>query len=408
MSCKNKTITSEYVSWGHPDKLADQIADQILTDISKIDPNVRAGIEVMVKDNIVVLGGEITTTAKDINYELSVKKVFEDISYPSNHNLTSDKIKVINLIGKQSPEISSMVDKSNGILGAGDQGFMVGYASYGTDNLMPLGHYLARTICEYVCTLKIPDEFFGGDDIKFGPDVKTQVVITYDEDNHPTIDHILISSMHPRGAISILKNVVHDSILDNSCGISEYIFEEYIKNKDIKIDVNPYGEWTIGGPISDCGVTGRKIVVDAYGGYCNVGGGATSGKDLSKVDRSGAYMARYIAKNIVATGIADEAKVELAYVIGDSKPCALNIELDRNCHMVEIIKEWLEKHIDMSPSGIIERFMKNRSESFDYVKFAKHGSYGHEPSYDYPWEKLDFADELLDHINQYVEDKVLS
>lgn len=394
MSCKNKTITSEYVSYGHPDKLADQIADQILYDISLVDKNVRAGIEVMVKDNIVVLGGEISTTA-ELNYDACVRNVFNEVNYPSNHHLMPSDIKVINLIGKQSAEISAMVDKVDGEIGAGDQGFCVGYASNETDEYMPIGHYIAQRICLRVTHLT--NGKLGKNSLRFGPDVKTQVVVSYDENENATVDYILVSAMHPDGCLYELKDAVHKLIHKNAENfLGHDVFEKYIKGKSIKLDVNPYGEWTVGGPISDCGVTGRKIVVDQYGGYCNVGGGAFSGKDMSKVDRSGAYMARYIAKNIVASGLCDNAKVVLSYVIGQMQPCALDIELNRNCDLIPKIKEWLYNNVDMSPSGIIKRFTKNGRVNIVYPVLSRFGHYGY-VAYR-PWENIDFADELINYV----------
>lgn len=393
MPCKNRIITSEFVSYGHPDKLADQIADQILFDISLVDKDVRAGIEVMVKDNIVVLGGEISTVAL-IDYDACVRNVFNTVGYPPNHHLDVDDIKVINLIGKQSPEISAMVDKADGEIGAGDQGFCVGYASNETPSYLPLGHYIAQLICLRVCVLC--DSKWGADGYKqmvFGPDVKTQVVVSYDENGDASIDQILVSAMHPDGGLTELRNTVTDMIRMNRGGVIPIdIHNAYIKDKNVKIDVNPYGEWTVGGPISDCGSTGRKVVVDQFGGYCNVGGGAFSGKDMTKVDRSGAYMARFIAKNIVAAGICDEAKVTLSYIIGQSQPCALDIELSDNSELVPKIREWLYANVDMSPSGIINRFTDNRRVNLMYVLFSRFGHYGTE-SYR-PWERLDLVDGL--------------
>lgn len=394
MHIKNRIITSEYVSYGHPDKLADQIADQILFDISLVDNDVRAGIEVMVKDNVVVLGGEISTAAENINYDASVKHVFSDVGYPKDHRLSPEDIKVINLIGKQSPEISAMVDKADGEIGAGDQGFCVGYASNETSSYLPLGHYIAQLICQRVCVLcdrKWGDE--GYKQMVFGPDVKTQVVVSYDENGDASIDHILVSAMHPDGGLTKLRDKVTDMIRTNRAGlIPSDIHNAYIKDKNVKIDVNPYGEWTVGGPISDCGSTGRKVVVDQFGGYCNVGGGAFSGKDMTKVDRSGAYMARFIAKNIVGAGICDEAKVTLSYVIGQSQPCALDIELSDNAELVPKIREWLYSNVDMSPSGIINRFTENGRINLMYPLFSRFGHYGTETFR--PWEHLDLVDGL--------------
>lgn len=388
MNCKKKIVTSEYVAHGHPDKLADIISDSILQEIYSQDKNARTGIETMVKDNTVVLGGEVKTTAV-VDYENIVRNVFKNIVvYPHNHNLTPENIKIINLIGIQSPEISAMVDKEDGDIGAGDQGFCVGYASDETETYMPLGVYLAKKICQRTAEY-------------LGPDVKTQVVVSYDENGDASIEHILVSALHSNYDISVVRKWVKESIVRNSLlGISDEIWSKYIKDKEIPIQVNPYGEWKIGGPIADCGVTGRKIVVDQYGGYCNVGGGAFSGKDLSKVDRSAAYMARYIAKNIVASGVASNAKVELAYIIGQAKPCAFNIEIDRNCDMVDIIKNFFETNLDLTPKGIIDRFSKS---DIDFIFCAKNGAFGY-TEYDMktlrhvPWEYTDLTAKLNEHL----------
>ena len=380
--CK-KTITSEYVSYGHPDKIADQISDAILDAYLKKDKNCRTGIEVMVKDNVVVLGGEVNSTAT-INHEEIVRNVFKQMSFSAEHHLSPNEIKVINLIGKQSSEIHNGVDKENGVIGAGDQGFMVGYASNETDTFMPLGHYIAKKICVFVSQM-IP---------LYGPDTKTQVTIEYDEDNNATLKHILVSTMH-QDSIENCREYITKIVIENRMGINENIFNNYFKcNKDYVVDVNPCGEWRTGGPVSDCGVTGRKIVVDAYGGYCNVGGGAYSGKDSTKVDRSAAYMARYLAKNIVASGICNNAKVELAYMIGVPTPSAINIELDSNCQQQEKIITWIRGNIDLTPKGIIERFNGSYPR---YYNTAKNGHYGYDVNYNeeleklYPWEKTDIA-----------------
>lgn len=382
--CK-RTIASEYVSFGHPDKIADQISDAILDEFLKKDRNVRAGIEVMVKDNIVVLGGEINSTIS-VDYDSIVKSVYNRLNFPKNHHLSSDEIKVINLIGKQSTEIHNGVDKSETEIGAGDQGFCVGFASDETEIYMPLGYYIAKKICNYVAKME-----------ECGPDTKSQVIVDYnDETQEVRISSILVSTMHQNN-LNDLREQIKKVINENKMHVSETIYKKYIKDKNIKIDINPCGEWRIGGPVSDCGVTGRKIVVDQFGGYCNVGGGAFSGKDSTKVDRSAAYMARYIAKNIVASGIAHTAKVELSYMIGVSEPCGLNIELDTNCETVDKIKEWLYKNIDMTPYGIIKRF-----DGFypRYYNTAMMGHYGYIVDGDdmletlFPWEKLDISEKI--------------
>ena len=397
-----RTVISEYVGIGHPDKVADQISDALLDEFLRKDPNTRAGIEVMIKDNVVVLGGEVKSTAQ-IDYEQIVRKTIDDIVYPANHHLSGDDIKVINLIGKQSPEISRSVDQESGIIGAGDQGFCVGFASNETINLMPLGMYLAKNLCKCIdnCMLDL------------GPDIKSQVVVTYDEQGKAHVDSILVSTMH-QCSLEECRSAIYDYIMTNKTHISDDIFQKHIIEDRPEITINPAGEWHIGGSISDCGMTNRKIVVDQYGGYAPVGGGGLSGKDMSKVDRSGAYMCRYLAKNIVAAELADTAKVELAYIIGQPQPCAINIELNNfdknsdklsnsNPNLAEDLAQWIRENIDLSPKGIIERFdgLKPR-----YGLVASYGHFGvrdshlvwsgEENSY-FPWEETDIADSLTEH-----------
>lgn len=381
---KNKLVTSEFVSYGHPDKIADQIADAILDAYLAVDKNVRTGIEVMVKDNIVVLGGEINSTAT-INYDTVVRSVFKNLNFPLNHHLTPSEIKIINLIGKQSEEIHSGVDKVDEI-GAGDQGFMVGYATNETSVYMPLGHYIAKKICNYVTNCS-----------QLGPDTKSQVIIEYDNNNKAIgIHSILVSTMH-QCSLEVCRERVTNVIMNNLVGLDKDIYEKFIKDKNVKIDVNPCGSWKIGGPISDCGITGRKLVVDSYGGYCNIGGGNYSGKDFSKVDRSGAYMARYIAKNIVASGFSDTAKVTLSYMIGVAEPCSVEIEVNRNEDKVPLIKKWLAENIDLTPKGIIDR-LGGKYPQFYYI--SRDGHYGFDKSIPYinkvtrRWENLDLIEDL--------------
>ncbi len=392
----NRTVISEYVGIGHPDKVADQISDALLDEFLRKDPNTRAGIEVMIKDNIVVLGGEVKSEGQ-IDYERIVREAIDNIWYPDDHNLSGDDIKVINLIGKQSPEISRSVDQESGIIGAGDQGFCVGFASNETEDLMPLGVYLARKLCECNdnCMLDL------------GPDIKSQVVVTYKEKGMAHVDSILVSTMH-QCSLEECRSAIYDYIMTNKIHISDDIFLKHIIEDQPEITINPAGEWHIGGSISDCGMTNRKIVVDQYGGYAPVGGGGLSGKDMSKVDRSGAYMCRYLAKNIVAADLADTAKVELAYIIGQPQPCAINIELDNfdkdsekrsnsNPNLAEDLTQWIRENIDLSPKSIIERF-DGLEPRFHEVSLSGH--FGHpddriEESFRYfPWEETDIADSL--------------
>ena len=340
----NKLVVSEFVSCGHPDKIADQISDAILDAFLEKDINARTGIEVMVKDNIVVLGGEVNSCV-NVDYDKIVRQVYEKLDFPANHHLSPSEIKIINLIGKQSEEIHSGVDKDNEI-GAGDQGFCVGYASNETPTYMPLGHYLAKTICNYVAKQT---------DIGFGPDVKSQVIVEYDnKGNAIGIYNILVSSMHC-SPLNVLRNFVIDAIKHNNIGIDNTIYEKFIKDKDIKFDVNPCGPWMIGGPVSDCGVTG----------------------------------------NIVASGLCNKARVTLSYMIGVAQPCSLEIDMDKNKEKVPLIKKWIADNIDLTPKAFIDWFYTNRGGQFFIT--SRKGHYGfnteiNENDYvNYPWERLDFA-----------------
>lgn len=394
-----KIVTSEYVSYGHPDKVADQVSDALLDDYLTIDSNTRAGIETMIKDNIVIVGGEVKTEATNVNIEQTVRNVLDLVNYPDSHKLHGNDIKIINLIGEQSQEISKGVDRDDcDCIGAGDQGFVVGFASNETNEYMPLGVYIARQICKGVTLVD-----------GLGPDVKTQVCVEYGA-RVPKIKSIVVSTMHSDAFdIENVRRIIDNLIKTNRVGINnvmdDEVFFRYIKDKNIDYFINVNGRWVIGGPISDCGLTGRKIVVDQYGGYCNVGGGAFSGKDMSKVDRSGAYMCRYLAKNIVDAGLADEARVELSYVIGEPQPCAIKVEL-KNAHTTPIanldkqIEMYIKEHIDLTPKGIIERFFPCGMKPI-FFNTARNGHFGYNDNTTlYPWEKLDLSDKL----REYIED----
>ena len=390
-----RTVVCEYVGFGHPDAVADQVSDALLDEFLKQDPNTRAGIEVMVKDNIVVLGGEVKSQGK-IDYDSTVRNVFDCLPYPANHHLSADEIKVLNLIGKQSPEISRGVDKEDGTVAAGDQGFVVAMASNETEDYMPLGMHVAKKICQYVASQTA---------LGFGPDCKSQVITVYDENGHAYIDSILVSTMQ-QGDLDADRKTIETMIRHNRMGFSEYVLTKYFlcTAHKPKIIVNPNGEWRIGGSVSDCGMTGRKIVVNQFGGYCPVGGGNLGGKDLSKIDRSAAYMCRYLAKNIVAAGISNKAKVELSYMIGVPQPSSINIELNRNMEFSDGIIQWIKDHVDLSPSGIIKRFDGGLPRYYDT---ALNGHYGKtdeelkdaETAKLYPWEKTDLVGGLLHFLN---------
>lgn len=371
-------VVSEYVTSGHPDKIADIISDAILDEFLKKDPNTSAGIETMVKDNIVVIGGEINSTA-NIDYDKTIRDVYKELSFPENHNLSPEQIKIINLIGKQSPEIRSGVEE-NIEIGAGDQGFVVGFATNETPEYLGLGHYIAKKICNWITS--------SGKDMYFGPDGKAQVVVDYTGET-PKVVSILVSVMHKSHYIDLVRGTIKSLILNNDIGLSDNIHSKYI-NDDTCIIVNPCGEWHIGGPVSDCGVTGRKLVVDQYGGYSKIGGGAYSGKNMTKVDRSAAYMARYIAKNIVASNICDTCTVEISYMIGVPEPSSLYITMNRNKDKTDKVIEIVKENFELTPSGIMK--------SLDYAnprykQLAMNGHYGYIVKDDedtiVPWEKTD-------------------
>jgi S-adenosylmethionine synthetase len=371
----NKLIASEFVSFGHPDKIADQIADAIVDSYVVQDDNARTGIEVMTKDNIVVLGGEVNSVVT-VDYDKIVREVYGTLNFPENHHLSPEEIKIINLIGKQSEEIHGGVDRENE-LGAGDKGFMVGFASNETSVYMPLGHYMAKQICNYVANSDL-----------WGPDTKSQVIVEYDSNNVAIgIHSILVSTMH-QCSLECVREGVKLAIETNLVGLDEDIYKKFIKGKDVHIDVNPCGSWQIGGPVSDCGITGRKLIVDSYGGYCNIGGGNFSGKDFSKVDRSGAYMARYLAKNIVASGFCDTCRVTLSYMIGVAQPCSVEIDVNRNREKLPQLKKWICENIQMTPQAIIKRFGRTC-----FYRCSRDGHFGYDSDNGAlrSWEKLDIA-----------------
>lgn len=361
--------TTEYVSNGHPDKVADQISDAILDEILKQDSNARVAVETMVKDNLVVLGGEINTKAT-VDYDSLIQNVVKDIGYINpDHGFYYKNLTVINVIGKQSSEIHEAVDAEE--LGAGDQGFMVGYATSQTDTYMPLGVYISKGIGEMVKMME-----------SLGPDIKTQVTI--DEETNRVFS-VLVSTMHDKGmSIDKVREILTKSIKSNFMGLSSDVFDLFDVNTEIHI--NPAGTWNVGGPVSDCGLTGRKIVVDQYGPYCPIGGGAFSGKDGSKVDRSGAYLARYIAKNIVETGLVNECRVEISYMIGVAEPTSLYIDTYESDINRDLLIQIVKEIFPLKPQEIINHFRLTEPLYYDT---AKNGHYGNESL---PWEQTNFSE----------------
>lgn len=357
-----KFITTEYVSKGHPDKIADQISDALLDEYLKVDPNAKVAIETLVKNHCIIIAGEVSCQNYHlIDIEKTVKHTIFSIGYNQINGLNPESITVINLLSRQSIEINKAVVKDK--IAAGDQGFVVGYACDDDINYMPKGVMIARKIVQDAA-----EGYYG-----VGPDAKSQVTLVRDANNN-----IL-------GIDSIVLSVMHRPDVDVKSLFNSKFFGEKVNDLEIKsIYVNPAGNWTVGGPIADCGLTGRKIVVDAYGSECKVGGGAFSGKDPSKVDRSGAYMARYIAKNIVANGLAKKCQVQLGYVIGHLDPVSFNVDTFGTSSIGDDkLAEMIDSKLDLSVDGMIKFLNLKRPI---YLQTARYGHFGI-PSYS--WEQVD-------------------
>lgn len=365
---KKYLFTSESVTEGHPDKLCDSISDCILDECLKQDPNSRVAIETFASKNKIVIAGQITTKA-NINVEEIARKRICEIGY-DNENVDLDyrTCDIETNITTQSPDIAMGVD----IGGAGDQGIMFGYASTETDEYMPLAISLAHKLSYRLTEVrkeKILDYL--------RPDGKTQVTVEYEDDIPKRIDTILISNEHIESvSLDKMKKDIEEKV------IRKVIPEKYL-DKDTKIYVNPTGRFVIGGPLGDTGLTGRKIIVDTYGGYSRHGGGAFSGKDASKVDRSAAYMLRHIAKNIVANGYAKKCEIEVAYGIGMEKPISICIEtFGTGTKTEEELIEIVNRNFDLTPNGIIN-YLKLKEPIY-----TKTTNYGHFGKKDLAWEKI--------------------
>ena len=374
-------FTSESVSEGHPDKVADQISDSILDAMLEQDPNSRVAVETLVTTGLAVISGEVTTDAY-VDVQEIARDVIRRIGYTKNsYRFDSESCGVLTTIHQQSPDIAQGVDEGKEKkMGAGDQGMMFGYASTETDTYMPMtlqyAHDLLRTLAHIrKNTTLLP---------YLAPDSKSQVTVEYDEEGSPKrIDTIVISTQHD-------DNVDQQQIKKDLKKhlIPDVIPEELMDSKTI-FHVNPTGKFVIGGPHGDTGLTGRKIIVDTYGGRGAHGGGAFSGKDPSKVDRSAAYAARHIAKNIVAAELADECLVQLAYAIGIAEPVSININTYGTGKVSNMeLADAIQKVFDLTPAGIIDRFNLRRPI---YAKTAAYGHFGRE---EFPWEKLNYTDKI--------------
>jgi len=379
----NHIFTSESVSEGHPDKVADQISDAVLDAILEKDARARVAVETMVKTGMVIIAGEVTTSAW-VDLEEIVRKTVREIGYNSSEvGFDWASCAVLNAIGKQSPDIAMGVDETDDHeQGAGDQGLMFGYASNETDVLMPApityAHRLVKRQSEVRKNGTLP---------WLRPDAKSQITFRY-EDNRPVgIDAVVLSTQHdPDISLDALREAVMDEI------IKPILPAEWLAQCSSEhIHINPTGRFVIGGPVGDCGLTGRKIIVDTYGGMARHGGGAFSGKDPSKVDRSAAYASRYVAKNIVAAGLAERCEIQVSYAIGVAEPTSISIETfgtgqvgeDR---LIELIRE----HFDLRPRGLVTMLDLLRP---GYKSTAAYGHFGREDS-GFSWEKTDKADVL--------------
>ncbi len=374
-------FTSESVSEGHPDKMADQISDAVLDAMLAKDPNSRVAVETMVKTGMVIIAGEVRTSTY-VDLEDIVREVILDIGYDnSDVGFDGASCAVLNAIGKQSLDIAMGVDESeNKELGAGDQGLMFGYATNETDVLMPAPIYYAHRLMERQAHLRKKKVLSW-----LRPDAKSQVTLRYENDAPVAVDAVVVSTQHsPDISLADLQEAVREEI------IRPVLPEEWLHN-DTKYHINPTGQFVIGGPMGDCGLTGRKIIVDSYGGMAHHGGGAFSGKDPSKVDRSAAYACRYVAKNIVAAGLADRCEIQVSYAIGVAEPTSISINTYGTGKLGdEEIIALVKEHFDLRPRGIIEMLDLKRPI---YRQTASYGHFGREGG-DFSWESTDKA-ELL-------------
>ncbi|MDH4039705.1 MAG: methionine adenosyltransferase [Gammaproteobacteria bacterium] len=371
-------FTSESVSEGHPDKMADQISDAILDAILEDDRNARVAVETMVKTGMAIVAGEVTTSTY-VDLEDVVRKVILDIGYNSSDlGFDGASCAVLNAIGKQSPDIAMGVDESeNHEQGAGDQGLMFGYATNETSVLMPAPIYYAHRLVERQAELRkhrtLP---------WLRPDAKSQVTLRYDNGKPVAIDAVVLSTQHDA---DISQADIHEAVMDLI--IKEVLPAEWL-HAGTRYHINPTGQFIIGGPVGDCGLTGRKIIVDTYGGMARHGGGAFSGKDPSKVDRSAAYAGRYVAKNIVAAGLADRCEIQVSYAIGVAEPTSISIDTFGTGKLSDVrIAELVREHFDLRPKGLVEMLDLKRPI---YRKTAAYGHFGRELP-EFTWEKTDRA-----------------
>ncbi|WP_345992296.1 methionine adenosyltransferase [Sulfurimonas sp. HSL-1716] len=382
---KEYIFTSESVTEGHPDKMADQISDAILDYIIEHDTSARVACETLVSNGFCVIAGELKTTAY-APMQVIARKVIQEIGYTdATYGFDYRSAAVLNGIGEQSPDINQGVDQASGEIGAGDQGLMFGYACKETDVLMPLPIYLAHRLTERLAQVRKD-----GTVPYLRPDGKAQISVKYIDDKPVSVETIVISTQH---APDVSQEKIHEDMINE---VIKKVIPEDMISENIVYHINPTGKFVIGGPQGDAGLTGRKIIVDTYGGSCPHGGGAFSGKDPTKVDRSAAYAARYVAKNLVAAGACERATIQVAYAIGVAKPVSIMV----NTHGTAVVsEEMIEKCVadlfDLSPKGIIESLNLLRPI---YRKTAAYGHFGREED-EFTWEKTDRAEDIKKYLS---------
>lgn len=375
-------FTSESVSEGHPDKLCDQISDAILDECLRQDKYSRVACECFVTTNLLVIGGEITTNAK-VDYEAVARDVMRRIGYTAEDlGIDADTCEIKVVMDTQSSDIALGTNVEVG--GAGDQGIMFGYATNETETYMPLPISMAHELVRYASELRHNGTFKHA-----RPDMKSQVTIDYTDENNPKVDTILMSIQHdPDFNEEEFKTFIKEKIMKE-------VVRKHHMNEDYKVFINPTGRFVIGGPHGDTGLTGRKIIVDTYGGMARHGGGAFSGKDPSKVDRSAAYISRYIAKNIVAAGLCDRIEIQLSYAIGIKDPTSVHIDTYGTGKVAdEVILDAIKKEFDLTPQGII-----NTLDLLNPI-YGATAAYGHfgRTDVEFPWEKLNKVEDLKKYL----------
>jgi S-adenosylmethionine synthetase len=378
-------FTSESVTEGHPDKMADQISDAILDYIIEKDPQARVACETLLSNGFCVIAGELKTTAYAPMQEIA-REVVREIGYTdASYGFDYRSAGVLNGIGEQSPDINQGVDQASGEIGAGDQGLMFGYACNETKELMPLPISLAHKI-----TAKLAEVRKNGTVPFLRPDGKAQVSVKYVEGKPVAIDTIVVSTQHhPEVTLEQVQKAVLEEVI-------KAVIPAELMSDDITYHINPTGRFVIGGPQGDAGLTGRKIIVDTYGGSCPHGGGAFSGKDPTKVDRSAAYAARYVAKNLVAAGVCDKATLQIAYAIGVAKPVSIYVDTHGTATVDESkIRACVESLFDLTPKGIMDALDLLRPI---YRKTAAYGHFGREEE-DFSWEKTDRVEDIKRYLN---------